>query len=86
VSRLIVEINDYASAAEIQIMLVEQCNKRAWCTCGKSATPLATVEVVAKLPQFQSLVEICGIFATWQKKKTPIETSAETQHPNGWHF
>jgi hypothetical protein len=50
---------------------VEQCNKRAWCTCGKSATPLATVEVVTKLPQFQSLVEICGIFATWQKKKTP---------------
>jgi len=30
---------------------------------------LSNVEVVAKLPQFQSLVEICGIFATWKKKK-----------------
>jgi hypothetical protein len=47
------------------------CHASAQYTCGKSATPLATVEVVAKLPQFQSLVEICGSFATCQKKKTP---------------
>ena len=37
---------------------------------GKSATHFATDEVVAKLPQFQSLVEMWGIFATGQKKMT----------------
>ena len=55
------------------IMVCLVCHVYAQSTCGKSATPFTTDKVVAKLPQFQSLVEIWGIFATGQKKMTSTE-------------
>jgi hypothetical protein len=46
----------YANTSDYALV----CHVYAQSTCGKSATPFATDEVVAKLPQFQSLVEIWG--------------------------
>ncbi len=56
----------YANTSDYALV----CHVYAQSTCGKSATPFATDEVVAKLPQIQSLVEIWGSFAIWQKKMT----------------
>ena len=59
----------YANTSDYALV----CHVYAQSTCGKSATPFATDEVVAKLPQIQSLVEIWGSFAIWQKKMTSPE-------------